>query len=103
VWGRALNKRTGGTLHPFRARTGLKKGNAVDQVIGRQIKSFRLVRDIAPDRIAVSLGLVPDDYDRLESGDLRAGPELILLISKILDVPVTELFSSGTAKYLDAD
>jgi transcriptional regulator with XRE-family HTH domain len=98
-----LSKRTSGTLHPFRTRTGLKKGNTQDPVIGQQIKNARLRRDMDPDRVALSLGLVRGDYDRLESGDLRAGPELLVLLAKIFDVPLYDLFGSSRTKNQEAD
>jgi transcriptional regulator with XRE-family HTH domain len=72
-------------------------------MIGLQIKNTRLRRDMNPDRVALSLGLVRADYDRLESGALRAGPELILLLSKIFDVPVAELFRFGSTDNPEVD
>ena len=68
----------------------------------QRIKSIRETKKISQEAIAFNLELNQSQYSRRERGETKFTPEEILILSKLLNTPVSELFNeTGNSKAMD--
>jgi transcriptional regulator with XRE-family HTH domain len=80
-----------------------RKGpDSVDQMVGRNIRIFRLQKKLTQTELADELGLTFQQVQKYEKGTNRVGGGRLLKIATFLDVPVTALFK-GSDEMADTD
>lgn len=63
--------------------------NPIDVKIGNALMNLRLRHGFSILRMAVVIGVKPDDLRAIESGRMRVSSELMIRICAYFDVPVT--------------
>jgi transcriptional regulator with XRE-family HTH domain len=73
---------------------------AVDKIIGRNLRSFRLQKNMSQEQIAAAVNLTFQQVQKYEKGTNRIGASRLQHISQILKVPVSFFFDgvAGPAK-----
>jgi transcriptional regulator with XRE-family HTH domain len=80
-----------------------RKGpDSVDQMVGRNIRIFRLQKKLTQTELADELGLTFQQVQKYEKGTNRVGSGRLLKIATFLDVSVTALFK-GSDEMADTD
>jgi len=80
-----------------------RKGpDAVDQMVGRNIRIYRLQKRLTQTDLADQLGLTFQQVQKYEKGTNRVGSGRLLKIATFLNVPVTALFT-GSDEMADTD
>ena len=92
----------------FRLLGGMKvmmtrKGpDSVDQMVGRNIRIYRLQKRLTQTDLADQLGLTFQQVQKYEKGTNRVGSGRLLKIATFLNVPVAALFT-GSDEMADTD
>ena len=74
-----------------------RKGpDAIDQIVGRNIRIYRLQKRLSQTELADELGLTFQQVQKYEKGTNRVGSGRLLKIAMFLGVPVTALFGAVT-------
>jgi transcriptional regulator with XRE-family HTH domain len=79
-----------------------KQPDSVDQIVGRNIRIYRLEKALTQTELADELGLTFQQVQKYEKGTNRVGSGRLLKIATILGVPVTALFK-GSDEMADTD
>ena len=80
-----------------------RKGpDSVDQMVGRNIRIYRLQKKLTQTELADELGLTFQQVQKYEKGTNRVGSGRLLKIATFLGVPVTALFK-GSDEMADSD
>jgi transcriptional regulator with XRE-family HTH domain len=80
-----------------------RKGpDQVDQIVGRNIRIYRLQKGLTQTDLGDGLGLTFQQVQKYEKGTNRVGSGRLLKIATFLDVPVTALFK-GSDEMADTD
>src|SRR5215813_439830 len=80
-----------------------RKGpDLVDQIVGRNIRIYRLQKGLTQTELADELGLTFQQVQKYEKGTNRVGSGRLLKIATFLNIPVTALFK-GSDEMADAD
>ena len=66
--------------------------NAVDKLIGQNIRANRLSRGLTPKKLADRIGVTFQQVQKYEEGANGARGSRLVQIAKALDVPMLELF-----------
>src|SRR5215470_18291840 len=82
--------------------TTSKGPDSVDQMVGRNIRIYRLQKKLTQTELADALGLTFQQVQKYEKGTNRVGSGRLLRIATFLDVPVTALFK-GSDEMADTD
>jgi transcriptional regulator with XRE-family HTH domain len=82
--------------------TTSKGPDSVDQMVGRNIRIYRLQKKLTQTELADELGLTFQQVQKYEKGTNRVGSGRLLKIAIFLDVPVTALFK-GSDEMADTD
>jgi transcriptional regulator with XRE-family HTH domain len=69
--------------------------DSVDRIVGRNIRIYRLQKDLTQTELAEELGLTFQQVQKYEKGTNRVGSGRLLKIAMILGVPVTALFKGS--------
>jgi transcriptional regulator with XRE-family HTH domain len=69
-----------------------KEPDPVDKIVGRNVRVYRLAKDMSQTDLADQLGLTFQQVQKYEKGTNRIGSGRLLKISKILDVDITAFF-----------
>src|SRR3984893_13813345 len=69
--------------------------DAVDKLVGRNIRVLRLAKGLSQTKLADALGVTFQQVQKYEKGTNRVGSGRLLRISRILEVPVTALFEGS--------
>src|SRR5215475_10142765 len=85
-----------------KAMTTSKGPDSVDQMVGRNIRIYRLQKKLTQTELADELGLTFQQVQKYEKGTNRVGSGRLLKIAMFLDVPVTALFK-GSDEMADTD
>jgi transcriptional regulator with XRE-family HTH domain len=73
-----------------------RKGpDSVDGIVGRNIRIYRLQKDLTQTELAKELGLTFQQIQKYEKGTNRVGSGRLLKIATFLGVPVTALFKGS--------
>ncbi|MGY3703018.1 transcriptional regulator [Vagococcus martis] len=56
------------------------------------VKKYRLLKDMTQDELATAVGIRRETIGRLEKAKYNPSLELAVKISRVLDVPIEELF-----------
>lgn len=56
------------------------------------VKKYRLLKDMTQDELATAVGIRRETIGRLEQAKYNPSLELAVKISRVLDVPIEELF-----------
>jgi transcriptional regulator with XRE-family HTH domain len=75
----------------FDGREEIRK---IDCEIGKQIALARASTKLSAKYVADSLGMRPCDYEKIESGGLRADAETLCNLSDLLKFPVSYFYST---------
>src|SRR5215831_3685149 len=79
-----------------------KEPDAIDRIVGRNIRILRLQKGLTQTELADQLGLTFQQVQKYEKGTNRVGSGRLLRIAMFLDVPVTALFR-GSDEMADTD
>jgi transcriptional regulator with XRE-family HTH domain len=80
-----------------------RKGpDSVDQMVGRNIRIYRLEKSLTQTELADELGLTFQQVQKYEKGTNRVGSGRLLKIATFLNIPVTALFK-GSDEMADPD
>jgi transcriptional regulator with XRE-family HTH domain len=82
--------------------TTSKGPDSVDQMVGRNIRIYRLQKRLTQTELADELGLTFQQVQKYEKGTNRVGSGRLLKIATFLAVPVTALFN-GSDEMEDTD
>jgi transcriptional regulator with XRE-family HTH domain len=82
--------------------TTSKGPDSVDQMVGRNIRIYRLQKRLTQTELADELGLTFQQVQKYEKGTNRVGSGRLLKIATFLGVPVTALFK-GSDEMADTD
>jgi transcriptional regulator with XRE-family HTH domain len=69
--------------------------NPVDAQVGHNVMAKRTELGVSRGRVAEQLGLTLDEYQQYESGMRRFGPERLLKLARLMDVPPDYFFQVG--------
>jgi transcriptional regulator with XRE-family HTH domain len=69
--------------------------DGVDQIVGRNIRIYRLQKRLTQTELADELGLTFQQVQKYEKGTNRVGSGRLLKIATLLGVPVTALFKGS--------
>jgi transcriptional regulator with XRE-family HTH domain len=82
--------------------TTRKGPDSVDQIVGRNIRIYRLQKGLTQTELADELGLTFQQVQKYEKGTNRVGSGRLLKIATFIGVPVTALFK-GSDEMADTD
>ncbi len=63
--------------------------------LGEHLKSIREKKDLSQKQVALSIGMDPSQYSKIEKGKTDPSVSTVEKIGNALGVPLAELFSSG--------
>jgi len=72
-----------------------KEPDAIDRIVGRNIRIYRLQKGLSQTELADELGLTFQQVQKYEKGVNRVGSGRLLKIATFLCVPVTALFQGS--------
>ena len=72
------------------------KRHHIDINIGSKITSARVCRDLDSVAVAKALAIAPEEFELIESGNLRASAAQIIMLSQTLAVPIGYFFGGLT-------
>ena len=76
---------------------------SVDKIVGRNIRIYRLAKDMSQTDLANKLGLTFQQVQKYEKGTNRVGSGRLFEIANILGIPVVALFEGGKAALVKND
>jgi transcriptional regulator with XRE-family HTH domain len=69
------------------------RGSDVDRFLGHRIKQLRLLASMTQQHLAAQLGVSHQQVSKLETGKDRVSASQLLLIARLFELPVGELFA----------
>jgi transcriptional regulator with XRE-family HTH domain len=69
------------------------RGSDVDRFLGHRVKQQRLLASMTQQHLAAQLGVSPQQVSKLETGKDQVSASQLLLIARLFEVPVGELFA----------
>jgi transcriptional regulator with XRE-family HTH domain len=76
---------------------------SVDKIVGRNVRIYRLAKDMSQTDLATKLGLTFQQVQKYEKGTNRVGSGRLFEISTILGIPVVSLFEGSKAALVKND
>jgi transcriptional regulator with XRE-family HTH domain len=70
------------------------KARAVDERMGRRLRGFRLLNSLSQEQLSDLLGITCDQLRDYEDGVSRIGASCLIRISKVMNVPLRQLYGS---------
>lgn len=78
-------------------------GAAIDILLGRHVKKIREEAGVTEEVVADALNLSVEDYRRCETGARAIYPEMIVILSQVIGVPVVSLYRAMEAALGDGE
>lgn len=75
-----------------------KEPNSIDKLVGRNVRIYRLKKNMSQEKLGEALGLTFQQVQKYEKGTNRVGAGRLYQIACILGVPVTTLFEGAEAQ-----
>ena len=72
-----------------------KKPDPVDILVGKNIRFFRKAKGFSQSQMGSELGVTFQQVQKYENGHNRVGSSRLARISKVLDVPISKLFTGA--------
>jgi len=73
----------------------VKRPHTIDKVVGRNIRTYRLLKGISQTDLGDKVGITFQQIQKYEKGVNRVGSSRLFLIAEALGVPVTDLFEGS--------
>jgi transcriptional regulator with XRE-family HTH domain len=70
----------------------------VDRLVGENVRRFRNARGMTLAELSLGLGISHQQLQKYETGMNRLSAGILMDVSKLLDVSLTELFETGVTK-----
>jgi transcriptional regulator with XRE-family HTH domain len=77
-------------------KTSNKSATSIDKLIGRNIRVYRLAKDMTQEELGEKLGVTFQQVQKYEKGINRVGSGRLYQIAEVLDVPVKSFFAGET-------
>lgn len=75
-----------------RCSNGKGKAGQVDVLIGKRLAYYRKLRRYSQSRLGEEVGITFQQIQKYENGNNRISASMLLLLSRVLNVPITELY-----------
>ena len=72
-----------------------KKPDPVDIIVGKNIRFFRNAKGLSQSELGKELGVTFQQIQKYEKGNNRVGSSRLARVSKVLDVPISKLFTGA--------
>jgi transcriptional regulator with XRE-family HTH domain len=72
-----------------------RRSDAIDELVGRNIKLLRLDRGMSQTELARKIGVTFQQVQKYENGTNRLGSSRLFMIATVLDVPIIALFDGA--------
>lgn len=64
----------------------------IDRYVGSRIRIYRMAKGLSQEQVGEALGLTFQQVQKYEKGVNRAGPSVLMILARVLEVPVQAFF-----------